>query len=52
MHIIAYVVNCDAGTVDKSTSDALKVENADVVHDYTPIVKRRRKTKLKNINTG
>lgn len=42
-----YVVNYDADTIDKNTSDAFVVENADVVHE-----KRRKKTNLKNISSG
>jgi len=51
MNIIAYVVNFNADTIDKNTSDALVVENA-VMHAYDSVVKRGRNTKLKNINTG
>lgn len=47
-----YVVIYDADTIDKSTSDALIVESADVVHVYASTVKRRKKTKLKNISSG
>jgi len=46
------VVNCDADTIDKSTSDAFIVENADVEHAYASTVKRGKKTKLKNISSG
>lgn len=46
MNIIAYVVNFNADTIVDTV-----VENA-VVHAYDSIVKRGRKTKLKNINIG